>query len=66
MLKTGEEYGRRLLERGDLIMEDIEANRKDHIKSIVHQMVFEYPSHELVIDRGVLNQLSLRADLIRR
>jgi len=64
MLKTGEEYGRRLLERGDLIMEDIEANRKDHIKSIVHQMVFEYPSHELVIDRGVLNELSLRADLI--
>ena len=64
MLKTGEEYGRRLLERGDLVMEDIEINRKDHIKSIVHQMVFEYPSHELVIDRGVLKELSLRADLI--
>jgi hypothetical protein len=27
-------------------------------------MVFEYPSHELVIDRGVLKELSLRADLI--
>jgi Serine dehydrogenase proteinase len=64
MLKTGEEYGRRLLERGDLIMEDIEINRKDHIKSIVHQLVFEYPSHELVIDRGVLKELSLRAELI--
>jgi hypothetical protein len=64
MLKTGEEYGRRLLERGDLVMEDIEINRKDHIKSIVHQMVFEYPSHELVIDRGVLKELSLRAELI--
>ena len=64
MLKTGEEYGRRLLERGDLIMEDIEANRKDHIKSIVHQLVFEYPSHELVIDRGVLKELRLRAELI--
>jgi hypothetical protein len=64
MLKTGEEYGRRLLERGDLVMEDIETNRKDHIKSIVHKMVFEYPSHELVIDRGVLKELSLRADLI--
>jgi hypothetical protein len=44
MLKTGEEYGRRLLERGDLVMEDIEINRTDHIKAIVHQMVFEYPS----------------------
>jgi serine dehydrogenase proteinase len=64
MLKTGEEYGRRLLERGDLVMEDIEISRKDHIKSIVHQMVFEYPSHELVIDRGVLKELSLRAELI--
>jgi hypothetical protein len=64
MLKTGEEYGRRLLERGDLVMKDIEINRKDHIKSIVHQLVFEYPSHELVIDRGVLEELSLRAELI--
>jgi hypothetical protein len=27
-------------------------------------MVFEYPSHELVIDRGVLKELSLRAELI--
>jgi hypothetical protein len=64
MLKTGEEYGRRLLEQGDLVMEDIEVDRKDHIKSIVHQMVFEYPSHELVIDRGVLEELRLRAALI--
>jgi Serine dehydrogenase proteinase len=64
MLKTGEEYGRRLLERGDLVMEDIEIDRKDHIKSIVHQLVFEYPSHELVIDRGVLKELRLRAELI--
>jgi hypothetical protein len=64
MLKTGEEYGRRLLERGDLVMKDTEIDRKDHIKSIVHQLVFEYPSHELVIDRGVLKELSLRAELI--
>jgi len=64
MLKTGEEYGRRLLERGDLVMKDIEIDRKDHIKSIVHQLVFEYPSHELVIDRGVLEELRLRAELI--
>jgi len=64
MLKTGEEYGRRLLERGDLVMKDIEIDRKDHIKSIVHQLVFEYPSHELVIDRGVLKELRLRAELI--
>jgi Serine dehydrogenase proteinase len=64
MLKTGEEYGRRLLERGDLVMKDIEIDRKDHIKSIVHQLVFEYPSHELVIDRGMLKELRLRAELI--
>jgi len=64
MLKTGEEYGRRLLERGDLVMKDIEIDRKDHIKSIVHRLVFEYPSHELVIDRGVLKELRLRAELI--
>ena len=64
MLKTGEEYGRRLLERGDLVMKDIEIDRKDHIKSIVHQLVFEHPSHELVIDRGVLKELRLRAELI--
>ena len=45
-------------------MKDIEIDRKDHIKSIVHQLVFEYPSHELIIDRGVLKELSLRAELI--
>jgi hypothetical protein len=64
MLQTGEEYGRRLLEQGDLVVEDIEVDRKDHIKSIVHRLVFEYPSHELVIDRGVLKELHLRAALI--
>jgi Serine dehydrogenase proteinase len=64
MLKTGEEYGRRLLEQGDLVMDDIEIDRKDHIRSIVHRLVFDYPSHELVIDRGVLEGLHLRAALI--
>jgi len=64
MLKTGEEYGRRLLERGDLVVDDPEIDRKDHIKSIVHRLVFEYPSHELVIDRGALEELCLRAAFI--
>lgn len=65
MLQTGEEYGRRLLERGHLVKdEDIEIDRGDHIKSIVHKLVYEYPSHELVIDCGVLKDLRLRAALI--
>jgi serine dehydrogenase proteinase len=61
MLKTGEEYGRRLLEQGHLVGEDGKIDRENLIKSIVHQLVFDYPSHELVIDSGVLNQLKLRA-----
>lgn len=64
MLKTGEEYGRRLLEQGHLVKEDIKVDRNDHIRSIVHQLVFDFPSHELVIDRGVLDELHLRAGLI--
>ena len=64
MLKTGEEYGRRLLERGNLVMEDIEIDRKEHIKSVVHRLVFDYPSHELVIDCGALKELRLQAALI--
>lgn len=64
MLKTGEEYGRRLLEQGNLVMKDIKIDRKEHIKSIVHRLVFDYPSHELVIDCGVLKELRLQAALI--
>lgn len=65
MLQTGEEYGRRLLLRGHLINdEEIKVDRSDHIKSIVHQLVFGYQSHELVIDRGVLEELHLRAGLL--
>lgn len=60
MLKTGEEYGRHLLEQGKLVKD----GGKDHIKSIVHKLVFDYPSHELVIDCGALKELSLRAALI--
>jgi hypothetical protein len=65
MLQTGEEYGRRLLRRGHLIKdEDIKIDREDHIRSIVHQLVFGYPSHELVIDRDVLEELHLKAALL--
>jgi hypothetical protein len=60
MLKTGEEYGRRLLEQGQLV----EDEGKDHIKSIIHKLIFEYPSHELVIDCCALKELRLRAALI--
>jgi hypothetical protein len=65
MLQTGEEYGRRLLEQGHLVKdEEVKIDRDIHIKSIVHKLVYEYPSHELVIDRGVLEDLRLRAALI--
>lgn len=65
MLQTGEEYGRRLLRRGHLIVDkDIKVDREDHIRSIVHKLVFEYQSHELVIDRGVLEELHLKAALL--
>lgn len=64
MLKTGEEYGCRLLEQGHLVMEDGKVDRDDLIKSIVHQLVFDKPSHELVINSAVLRKLKLRAGLI--
>jgi hypothetical protein len=65
MLHTGEEYGRRLLKRGKLVTnDDVATDRNDHIEAIVHELVYGFPSHELVIDRGVLQDLRLQADLM--
>jgi hypothetical protein len=65
MLKTGEEYGRRLLKLGDLVKDEDDAvDRSDRIRAVVNKLVFGYPSHEVVIDRGVLDELHLRADLL--
>lgn len=64
MLQTGEEYGRRLLARGDLVENDDKTiDRNDRIRYIVRTLVFDYPSHEIVIDRNVLKELHLRAAL---
>lgn len=54
MLRTGEEYGRVLLERGDLIIPVPQAERDRHIGDIVRKLVYGYPSHECVIDRRQL------------
>jgi hypothetical protein len=63
MLRTGEAYGRRLLRRGRLIFEVPDMEREEHVSAVIHQLVFEYPSHEYVIDREELvDKLHLRAD----
>lgn len=65
MLLTGEAYGCRLLKRGKLLTNDAELNRAEHIRQVLHHLVFDYPSHETVIDRDELvNELDLRAELI--
>lgn len=65
MLLTGEAYGRRLLKRGKLLIDDPEFNRDEHIRQVLHHLVFDYPSHETVIDRDELvDELDLRAELI--
>lgn len=65
MLLTGEAYGCRLLKRGKLLRDDDELNTAEHIRQVAHHLVFDYPSHETVIDRDELvNELDLRADLI--
>jgi hypothetical protein len=65
MLLTGEAYGRRLLKRGKLIKDDAELNPADRIAQVVHRLVFEYPSHETVIDCDELvNALDLKAELM--
>jgi hypothetical protein len=62
MLRTGEAYGRRLLRRGHLIREIPDMERDEHIDAVVHKLVFEYPSHEYVIDREELrDRLDLEA-----
>jgi len=64
MLLTGEAYGSRLLKRGKLLKDDVELNRAEHIRKVLHRLVFAYPSHETVIDRDELvDALDLRAEL---
>lgn len=64
MLLAGEAYGSRLLKRGKLLKDDVELNRAEHIRQVLHRLVFEYPSHETVIDREELvDALDLRAEL---
>lgn len=63
MLRTGEAYGRRLLKRGRLIVDVPDLEREEHINAVIRQLVFEYPSHEYVIDREELvERLHLRAE----
>jgi Serine dehydrogenase proteinase len=65
MLQTGEEYGRRLLKSGHLVMDDDDkVDRHERIKYVANQMVFGFQSHEIVIGRDVLDRLHLRAALI--
>jgi Serine dehydrogenase proteinase len=65
MLLTGEAYGRRLLKHGKLIKDHTELNREEHIAQVLHHLVFEYPSHEAVIDCDELvNGLDLQAELM--
>src|SRR5215470_16827262 len=65
MLLTGEAYGCRLLKRSKLLKDDAELNRAEHIRQVIHHLVFDYPSHETVIDRDELvNELDLSAELI--
>ncbi len=64
MLLTGESYGSRLLKRGKLLKDDAELNRAEHIRQVLHRLVFEYPSHETVIDcNELVDALDLRAEL---
>lgn len=64
MLRTGEAYGQRLLEHGDLIMEAGDKEKPDHVREVVHRLVNDYPSHEYVIDcEELVKNLHLRADL---
>jgi hypothetical protein len=65
MLLAGEAYGKRLMERGRLIKDDLDLNRAEHIAKVLHNLVFEYPSHETVIDRDELaSKLDLNAELM--
>jgi hypothetical protein len=63
MLRTGEAYGRRLLDSGQLIVVPPDRDRRAHIDEVLHRLVFEYPSHEYVLDKGELRDtLHLRAE----
>ena len=64
MLQTGELYGCRLLQRGNLVKDAGDLDRHEHIRQILHRLVYDYPSHESVIDRDELaHRLDLRAEL---
>ena len=64
MLRTGEVYGQRLLERGMLIQDARDIERSDHIRRVIHKLVNDYPSHEYVIDcEELVDNLHLRAGL---
>lgn len=64
MLRTGEAYGKRLLERGKLIRDSRDLEREEHIRRVIHRLVNEYPSHEYVIDcEELVNKLDLNAEL---
>lgn len=61
MLKTGEEYGRRLLHRGKLLKQIPKAERAGHIDRVIRTLVNDYPSHEFVLDVPELQSLKLDA-----
>ena len=64
MLRTGEVYGQRLLERGTLIRDARDIERSDHIRRVIHKLVNDYPSHEYVIDcEELVDKLHMRAGL---
>jgi hypothetical protein len=64
MLRTGEAYGQRLLEGGDLIWDARDMEKPEHIRHVIHKLVNDYPSHEYVIDCDELvKNLHLKAAL---
>lgn len=64
MLKTGEIYAAQLLQTGKLIGESNPEKRKKLVDQVVHDLVNNYPSHTMIIDKHQLvHELHLRADL---
>lgn len=65
MLQTGEYYGCELLNRGSLIKNVRGLDREEHIRRVLHRLVYYYRSHESVIDCDELaRELDLRAKLM--
>lgn len=68
MLRTGEVYGQRLLELGrcHLIQDPAPGTDPPDIKQIIRTLVYNYPSHEYVIDcEELVGNLRLRAALFQ-